>query len=301
MKAVLLQGYGGVNELVYGEAPQPQPGSGELLVKVLGTSVNPIDFKLRRGDLKNLMPLEFPAVLGRDVAGEVVSGGGDRFKSGERVMGLVNHAYAEFLAAKAEDLTLVPEGLDTEDAAALPLILLTGCQLIELGVKPEQGETVLVTGALGSVGRTAVFIARQHGARVIAGVRGSQLAEAELLGADATLAIDDDAAIGQLQELDAIADTVGHEVIAKLLPRLKQGGRLATVVGKPEAAAKREDIHVVEVWAKPDSRRLHALASNVQAGELNIPIAKVLPLADVREAQTLVESGNAGGKIVLVP
>ena len=301
MKAVLLQAYGDVNQLVYGEAPEPQPGPGELLVKVLGTSVNPIDFKLRRGDMKNRMPLEFPAVLGRDVAGEVVSGGGDRFKSGVRVMGLANRAYAEFLTARAEDLSLIPDGLATEDAAALPLILLTGCQLIELGVKPQQGESVLVTGALGSVGRTAVFVARQHGARVIAGVRGSQLAEAEQLGADATLAIDDDAAIGQLQELDAIADTVGHDVIGKLLSRLKHGGRLATVVGKPEAALERDDIHVVEVWAKPDAKRLHALALNVQSGELKIPIARVLPLANVREAQTLAESGKVGGKIVLVP
>ncbi len=301
MKAVLLQGYGDVSQLIYGEAQEPQPGPGELLVKVLGTSVNPIDFKVRRGDMKERMPLEFPAILGRDVAGEVVAGGGDRFKTGERVMGLVNHAYAEFLVAKAEDLTRIPDGLKTEDAAALPLILLTGCQLIELGVKPQQGETVLVTGALGSVGRTAVFVAKLHGARVIAGVRANQLEEARQTGADGTVALDDDAAIAQLGQLDAIADTIGGDVIGKLLPQLKQGGRLATVVGKPEAATKRNDIHVVEVYCKPDAKRLSTLAANVQLGELTIPVAKVLPLADVREAQTLAENGRAGGKVVLVP
>ena len=301
MKAVLLQGYGDVSQLVYGETPQPQPGPGELLVKVLGTSVNPIDFKIRSGAMKERMPLEFPTILGRDLAGEVVAGGGDRFQTGERVMGLVNQSYAEFLVAKAEELTRIPDGLKTEDAAAMPLILLTGCQLIELGVKPTQGETVLVTGALGSVGRTAVFIAKLHGARVIAGVRKNQLDEAQRLGADATVALDDSAAISQMGQLDAIADTVGHDVIGKLLPQLKRGGRLATVVGKPEAAAKREDIQVAEVWAKPDANRLTGLAQNVAKGELKIPIAKVFPLADVREAQTLAEKGSAGGKVVLVP
>ena len=301
MKAVLLQGYGDVSRLEYTDVEQPEPGPGELLVKVEGTSVNPIDYKVRRGDMKERMPLEFPAILGRDAAGQVAAGGGDRFKTGERVMGLLNHTYAEFVVAKAEELTPIPDGLNTEDAAALPLILLTGCQLIELGVKPQQGETVLVTGALGSVGRTAVFIAKQHGARVIAGVRGNQIEEAGRVGADATVALDDDAAIEQMGKVDSIADTVGGTAIASVLPQLKEGGRLGTVVGKPEAAGRRGDIHVVEVYCKPDAKRLHALALNVQQGELKIPIARVLPLADVREAQTLAENGSAGGKVVLIP
>jgi len=300
MKAILLQGYGDVSQLQFGEAPEPKAGPGEVLVKVLGTSVNPIDFKLRRGDLKERMPLKFPAILGRDVAGEVVAGGGDRLQAGQRVMGLVNQAYAEFLVAKAEELTPIPDGLKSEDAAALPLVLLTGAQLVELGVKPQQGETVLITGALGSVGRTAVHVAKSHGARVIAGVKTSQLHEASSIGADQVLAIDDDAAIEQLGEFDAIADTVGHDVIGKLLQHLKKGGRLATVVGKPKVA-EGLDIQVVEVWAKPDAKRLHALAEDVQKDKLRIPIAKVFPLSQAADAQQLAEKGSAGGKVVLVP
>lgn len=170
MKAILLNGYGDSSQLHYEEVDTPQPGPGEVLVKVLGTSVNPIDYKIRQGEMKERMPIEFPFILGRDLAGEVVSGGGDRLRTGERVMGLINHAYAEFVVVKADILSPTPDGLLDEDAAALPLILLTGAQLIELGVKPSPGETVLVTGALGSVGRTAVYLAKQHGARVIAGV-----------------------------------------------------------------------------------------------------------------------------------
>ena len=170
---------------------------------------------------------------------------------------------------------------------------------MELGVKPHAGETVLITGALGSVGRTAVFVSKLHGARVIAGVKTEHLKEAGTIGADQTLAIDDDSAISQLGEVDAIGgDTVDHEVIGKLLPHLKKGGRLASVLGKPQAAGA-FDIQVVEVWAKPDAKRLHALAINVQKGDLRIPVAKVLPLSEIQQAQQLAEKGSAGGKIVL--
>ncbi len=158
-----------------------------------------------------------------------------------------------------------------------------------------------MSGALGDVGRTAALVAKQHGARVMAGVRGNQLEEAQQIGLDATVALDDDAAIQQMGKVDAIADTIGGSVIGKVLSQLKDGGRLATVVGKPEAASRRSDIHVVEVYCKPDARRLYALALNVQQGDLQIPIARTLPLADVREAQTLVENGKAGGKVVLIP
>ncbi len=137
------------------------------------------------------------------------------------VMGLVNRAYAEFLVAKPEDLTNIPEGLNTEDAAALPLVVLTGSQLIEDGVQPKPGQTVLVTGAVGSVGRTAVFVAKQHGMKVIAGVKASQRKEAETLGAAQVVALDDDQAIASLGQVDAIADTVGHDVIQKLMPHIR--------------------------------------------------------------------------------
>ena len=140
MKAVLLHGYGGVDQLSYEDAPQPKPQAAEVLVKVEATSVNPVDWKIRRGDMKDRMPLPLPAILGRDVAGTVVSvgPGTQGWKQGDRVMGLVNHAYAEFLTAKAETLVRIPDGLETEDAAALPLVVTTGAQLIEKGVQPQR-------------------------------------------------------------------------------------------------------------------------------------------------------------------
>jgi NADPH:quinone reductase-like Zn-dependent oxidoreductase len=263
--------------------------------------LNPIDWKLRAGHLKEMMPLQFPAILGRDVAGEVaaVGAGVSRFKVGDKVLGMVNHSYAELLAAKEAELAKIPEGLKLDAAAVIPLVTLTGVQLIEKGVKPQAGQVVLVTGAVGAVGRTAVYIAKAHGAVVIAGVRKSQKSEAQLLLADKVIALDDDQEISGLEELDAIADTVNGPVIEKLLPKLKKGGVLATVLGKPPAADK-YDIQVAAIFAQPDAKRLGELAEDVRTGDLVIPIAQRFKLSEIRAAQTAGEKG-AGGKILVTP
>ena len=301
MNAVLLRGYGDLTHLSYEEVPIPVPAAGELLVKTIAVSVNPIDWKLRRGDLKEMMPLTFPAILGRDLLGEVVSTGDgiSSLKIGDRVFGLVSRSYADYVVCKPEDLARTPDKLDAIDAAALPLVLLTGSQVIERGIQPRPGAVILVTGAIGGVGRTAVHVAKQHGAHVIAGVRASQRAEAEGLGADRVIELSDANEIASLPELDAIADMVGHETIDRLLPFIRKNGVLATVVGVPASAEGRE-IRVVPVWAQPDSARLEELGREVARGLFSIPIGKRLKLSQIREAQQLAEKGGIG-KIVLTP
>ena len=301
MKAVLLHGYGSVDQLVYEDVPIPVAEPGEVLVKLTSTSVNPIDYKIRRGDMKAVMPLQFPTIPGYDLAGQVVA-------LGERVVGLVvdtfvmgvtDHTYAEYVTCKAEILALMPEGLDPADAGAFPLVLQTGAQLIEKGIGPKSGQRLLVTGALGGVGRTAVHVAKQHGAYVIAGVRASQRAAAAELKADQIFAIDDPQEIAALQELDAVADTIGRDVIDRLLPRIKKNGILATVIGKPKSADGR-DLQVHEVWSQPDARRLEQLAGEVAKGELAIPISARMKLAEIRQAHERAEKGG-GGKVLLTP
>jgi len=301
MKAVLLHGYGDVSQLSYEDVPEPLAAAGEVLVKTIAVSINPIDWKLRRGDLKEMMPLEFPTILGRDLSGEVVAlgEGVDGLKVGERVFGLVNRSYAEYVVCKPVDLARTPENLDGIDAAALPLVLLTGAQVIEVGVRPRLGEILLITGAIGGVGRTAVHVAKQHGAHVIAGVRSSQRVEAEGLGADRVIALDDMKEIAGLPELDSVADMVGHETIERILPRIKKNGVLATVLGAPPSAEGR-DLRVVTIWAQPDSVRLEELGREVARGLFSIPISKRFKLSQIREAQQLAEKGGIG-KIVLTP
>ncbi len=301
MKAVRLHGYGGVDQLRYEDVPRPEPGPDEVLVKVAATSVNPIDFKIRSGAAKDRMPVEFPAILGRDVAGTVIKAGANvrNLKPGQKAMGLVKSSYAEYLTAPADHLTVVPDGLELEDAAALPLVVTTGAQLVQ-HMRPKRGDLVLVTGALGNVGRSAVYLAKSEGARVIAGVKREQKKEANSLGAEKVLGIDDDREIAELPELDAIGDTVDHDVIGKLIPKLKAGGVLGSVLGKPKEA-EGKDIRLEAFMATPDASLLRQMADAVRDGKLVIPIVKRMKLSEAGEAQRLAEKGSMGGKILLIP
>jgi NADPH:quinone reductase-like Zn-dependent oxidoreductase len=272
-----------------------------VLVKLTSTSINPIDYKIRRGDMKDIMPLKLPTILGYDLAGQIVALGEGvmGIELDTLVMGVTDHTYAEYVACKAEILALMPEGLSPSDAGAFPLVLQTGAQLIEKGIAPKPGQRVLVTGALGGVGRTAVHIAKQRGAYVIAGVRASQRADAAVLNADEIVAVDNQHEVAGLKELDAAADTVGRDVIDRLLPRIKKNGILATVVGKPRSADGRS-LQVNEVWSQPDPKRLQQLAGEIAGGTFTIPIARRLKLAEIRHAHELAEKG-AAGKVVLTP
>ncbi len=302
MKAVLLYEYGPVENLRYEDIPDPKYGDNEVLIRVKATSINPIDYKLRSGAAKARFPLELPAILGRDLAGEVVAFGSSvrGFSVGMRVMALTNRTYAEFIVVKADELTAIPDALSFERAAALPLVTTTGSQLIEGAVKPTAGQRILVTGALGGVGRTAVHVARQHGAHVLAGVRGTEKQAASILHADDVIAIDNQEEIGKLHDLDGIADTIGGSTIERLLPTIRSGGVLGSVLGKPDAAAK-YPIRVEAFMAQPDAPRLHQLADDVAAGKFDIPIARTMKLSQIQEAQRIAESGGLKGKIVLIP
>ncbi len=185
-------------------------------------------------------------------------------------------------------------------AGAYPLVTTTGDQLIE-HIGPREGDTILITGALGSVGRTAVYVAKQRGAYVIAGVRGRQKAAAAELRADQVLAIDDDREIDALRVgLDSIGDTVDHEVIAKLIPKLKPGGVLGSVLGKPKAG-EGKNIGVEAFTAQPDAHRLRELATDLGNKQFTIPIARTFRLSEVREAPSLAENCDVQGKILLIP
>jgi NADPH:quinone reductase-like Zn-dependent oxidoreductase len=301
MKAVRLHAYGGVDQLRYEEVPTPEPESDEVLVEVAATSVNPIDWKIRSGTAKDRMPVNFPAILGRDVAGVVVKAGANvrNPESGQKVMGIVNGSYAEYVTARADHLTVIPDGLELEDSAALPLVVTTGAQLIQ-HIRPKRGDLVLVTGALGSVGRSAVYMAKHQGARVIAGVKAEQKEQASSLGVDQVVGIDDSNETSELPELDAIADTVDQDVIGKLIPKLKPGGVLGSVLGKPKET-EGKSIRVEAFVATPEASLLRQMADAVRDRQLIIPVAKRMRLADAGEAQTLAEQGAVRGKILLLP
>lgn len=300
MKAVVLHEYGGPDKLLYEEVPDPTPGPGEVLIRLAATSLNPIDWKVRSGAMQQVFPTEFPAILGRDVAGIIKALGPDvtGFAPGDRVFGIGSHSYAQLVLAKASEIAQLPPGLDLVESAALPVVTYTGQQLIDpAGIQP--GQTVLVTGAVGAVGRSAVWVAKKAGATVLAGVRKKQLEEAHTLGADEVLALDDDAALNKLGFLDAVADTVNGTTAEKLIGKVKQGGIFATVVSPPANAKLHPTIRVQFVSSHPDTAVMLALAADVQAGHLKIPIDRMLPLEEAAEAHRAGEKGGVG-KILLL-
>jgi NADPH:quinone reductase-like Zn-dependent oxidoreductase len=301
MRAIVLAEYGPPSALALETVPDPSPSAGQLLVRMAGAGLNPIDWKQRSGALRAHFPLTLPAVLGRDASGVVaaVGAGVAGFEPGDRVLGRVpGGGYAELVAAAVDAWARVPDGMNLADAGALPLVLLTGAQLAEEATDARAGETILVTGATGSVGRVAVFAAKRRGAKVIAGVRAEHRREADALGAAEVGIIDEDAGIARLPPLDGIADTVDGETIQKLLTKLKPGGKIGSVLGEP-AGAKEKGFAVKAFMARTDAKRLRELAEEVAAGRLSIPIARRFPLAEAAAAHALAERG-ADGKILLL-
>ena len=305
MRAVVLHQYGGPEELKFEDnVPEPQISGNTVLIEAAAASVNPIDWKVRSGSRRKDFPLSFPAILGRDVSGVVRAMGANvkNFKVGDRVLAFSNGTYAELVAVDDSGVTHLPDRLNLVDAAAIPLIALTGDQLVRLATNVKKGQVVLITGALGSVGRAAVHTAKKIGAQVIAGVRGKDLDDARSLGAFDVLAIDDDEAIETFPAVDAIADTVGGDVAAKLIAKVKQGGSFGYSAGLPESAASQyPGIKFTRVLAKSDPSKVREFADDVRDGKFILPIGRRMPLREATGAHMLGEKGGIGKILLLAP
>jgi len=302
MKAIVIHEYGVADLLNIEDMPDPRAKIDEVLVQMAATSVNPIDFKIRSGMMQAHAQLRFPLILGRDAAGTVkeLGPGISKFKVGDRVMALTNSAYAQLAVIKEADLAHIPDGMDTVQAAAIPLVTLTGEQLITRGVKPSAGQTVLVTGAVGNVGRSAVYALKNAGAKVIAGVRASQIDAAKELGADDVISLEDEEQMKKYAPYDGVADTVGHETAAKLLGMVKPGGTFASVLGEPTNRKDHPDVNVVAIRVQEDGAELEQLAKAVVEGKLRIPVGQTLPLEKMAEAHKLAEKGGSGKVLITI-
>lgn len=302
MRAALLSAYGGPELFSVGQVPVPVPGSRQVRIKVAGAAVNPVDGKLRRGLLKEWMPLRFPARLGGDVSGTIDAIGSDvdDFRVGDRVAGFVapnvDGAYGEWLVAPAVALVRVPERVDLADAAAYPTGVLTGVQLIEAGIRPRAGDTLLVTGAGGSTGRAAVLSAIEAGARVYAGIRASSREAVADLDVAGVIDLSDPQALAAAGPFDAVADTVGGAVAEGLFAYVRPDGIVASIAMPPPVPPAGATQRFCSLIVRFDRERLERFMR-----DHTMPVAHRLPLEETGEAHRLLEAGGVGGKIVLQP
>jgi NADPH:quinone reductase-like Zn-dependent oxidoreductase len=298
----VVTAYGGPEVMKYCDMPDPHPGAGDVLVKVAGIGINPEDMLERTGAIKDTWQLQFPAIIGLDVSGTVVATGDGvtGLEVGERVCGWSYHTYAELLVDKAALFARVPASMDLVEAAAIPLAGVTGCQLISVASGLQTGQTVLVSGAAGAVGRSAVYIAKASGAHVIAGVRRYQLDQADSIGADETVALDDPAAFTAIPRVDVVANTVRGKTAKALLAKVKDGGTFASVTGEPEGSKDYPKVRVASFVSTQDRTVIALIADAVNAGKMTIPIDHCEALKNAGAAQAAFTKGGIG-KVLLAP
>jgi NADPH:quinone reductase-like Zn-dependent oxidoreductase len=297
MKAVVIHETGDPDVLGYEETERPEPGDGEVLIRVHAASVNPADWKDRRG----FMDRPLPRVLGIDLSGTVESSRADGFVEGDQVFGMsVSGGYAEYSTASAASIAKKPGGVSHQQAAAIPVAGVTAWQALFDRGELHSGQTVLVAGAAGGVGHFAVQFAKVAGARAV-GTGSTRNREFVLgLGADEYVDYTQQNVGEAVSGADLALDTVGGDTTASLLPSLREGGMLITIAGAPpEDAARERGLRAELLVNSPRPEQLARIAELVAGGDVRVEIAEAIPLAGVKRAHELSEGGHVRGKLVL--
>jgi NADPH:quinone reductase-like Zn-dependent oxidoreductase len=296
MQAVVMHETGDADVLRLEEAERPEPSEGEVLIRVRAVSVNPMDWKYRRG----FVARELPAVLGSDVSGTVEASRAEGFSEGDEVFGLARGGYAEFATAAAGRLAKKPSGVSHEQAAAIPVAGLTAWQALFDRGHLESGQTALVAGAAGGVGHFAVQFIKYAAARAI-GTGSSRNRDFVLgLGADEYVDYEQQDVAAAASGVDLAFDTVGGETTESLVPTVREGGTLVTISGAPpEEAARARGVRAEHLSMSPTSEQLAQIVELVGAGDVRPEVAEVMTLSEIQHAHDLSESGHTRGKIVL--
>ncbi|MET0583080.1 MAG: NADP-dependent oxidoreductase [Pseudoxanthomonas sp.] len=301
MTAVSITGYGSNDVVRVGVVDRPRPRVGEVLVKVHAAGVNPLDWKIRNGAGQR-MGMTLPIRLGGEIAGvvEEVGEGVSDFQVGDAVYGVITTGgFAEYAAVAAETLARKPANLDFETAAAVPLGALTAWQALFDVAALAGGQRLFITNGSGGVGSLAVQLAKARNVHVTAMGSGSNEDYIRGLGADTFIDHTKQLFEDVIGDMDVVFDTVGGDVFERAFKTLRKGGVMVTVVAFPKEEAERYSVRVERATCKPDHDELAAIAELVEASSLAPRIATILPLAQVKEALDLSESGRARGKIVL--
>lgn len=303
MKAIRIHEYGDASTLKLEEVPRLSIKDDEVLVRVRAASVNPVDWKIRQGYMKQFIPANFPMTIGQDFAGEVVDWGKsvNQFQVGDRVFGFANGTYAEYSAPPVSTIAKIPQSMDFATAAALPTAGLTALQIIRDAISAAPGMTILIHGAAGGVGSFAVQIAEHRGASVIGTATGEEdIAYLKSLGVEQVIDYRRERFEDKVSGVDAIVDLVGGDTLTRSYSVVKKGGAIVTTVGTiDESAAKRAEIRAFRLMMKRNSQDLIELARLVEKGAVKPRMSETLNLTQAKDAQQLSEAGKARGKVIL--
>jgi NADPH:quinone reductase-like Zn-dependent oxidoreductase len=311
MKAMLVHRYGSPDVFALGEAPMPTIGAKDVLVRVRGSSVNPIDCHMRNGDMRAWLRTKLPAVLGVEVAGEVVEVGPEvrRFQPGDRVYAYVGPqragGYGEFIGLPESVAAKIPKNLKTEEAGVVPGVGLTAYEAFVLHAPIEKGMRVLVNGAAGGVGTFAVQIAKARGAHVTGVCRGAKAPYVRRIGADAVVDYEAEDILKSTRRFDVILQAARTDQLGGLRGLLKPGGRLVTITGGPltyvgakirNAVSKQKTI---SFFVKSDGANLEALSKMIEDNQVRAYVDHSYPWQELPEAHRRVETGRVTGKVAI--
>jgi NADPH:quinone reductase-like Zn-dependent oxidoreductase len=302
MKSIRIHSYGDSSQMKMEDVPRPKIESDQVLVKVLAAGVNPVDWKIRAGWLKEFMPQSFPLTLGQDLSGEVSELGENvsQFKVGDQIFGFGYGSYAEYAAARANEIALKPRSLDFNAAASIPTACLTAWQaLIDLG-HVSQGQLILIHGAAGGVGSFAVQIAKWKGGRIVATAAAADAPYLKSLGVEQVIDYQSERFEDRAGNPDIVIDLIGGETLNRSYGIVKKGGIIVTTVQQADQAkASQAGVRAVNILMKRDGAELAQIAQLVDQGIVKPRIDKVLSIDDAKRAHDLNESGKSRGKIVL--
>jgi NADPH:quinone reductase-like Zn-dependent oxidoreductase len=307
MRAAVIDAFGPPDLLRIAELPIPQPGNGEVLVRVAAVGVNAIDWASRAG--QGVPVRHFPAVLGWDISGTVVAtdGGVTNLREGDQVFGMPRFpdlagAYGEFVTARADELAVKPDTVDHHTAAGAPMVTLTAWQALFQHAELVAGQRVLVHGAAGGVGHVAVQLASLTGAEVIATASASNHDFLTDLGADRTIDYTAERLEDVVTDIDVVVDPRGGEDFVRLLNVLRPGGVIVTLKGEDPShrdLVESREVRAGFAYVHPDGETLARVATLLADGRLRIAIERVLPLSEVAAAHMIGERGHVRGRLIL--
>jgi NADPH:quinone reductase-like Zn-dependent oxidoreductase len=306
MKAVRIHGFGGPEMLRWEDAPCPRPAAGEIVVRVHAAGVNPVDWKVREGYLKEFMPRTFPMIPGWDFSGVVAATGSGvkRLREGDEVYARPDlardGAYAEYIAVKETEVAMRPRSIDHVHAAAVPLCALTAWQALFDQAQIGRSQRVLIHAAAGGVGTFAVQLAKWKGAHVIGTASPRNHDFVRQLGADEVIDYTTTRFEDVVHDVDMVFDTMGGDVQKRSWQTLKPGGVLVSCLGPPSAEdAAAHKVRGMMVFVRPNAEQLAAITELIDSRKLKSVVETILPLAEARHAQELSQAGHVRGKIVL--